>query len=133
MRVLQTTYRKTDAHRIPITSLARELDIDPGLVLQLVRSHTGLTLLSADYKSIITIDERDALQQKIIELLGSGVVSKKTFASQNDVDLNSTNVLIASTKEDLIDSDDYVHSKNYEQTIFDDISRSLIQSLSDLQ
>ena len=98
-----------------------------------MRSHTGLTLLSADYKSIITIDERDALQQKIIELLGSGVVSKKTFASQNDVDLNSTNVLIASTKEDLIDSDDYVHSKNYEQTIFDDISRSLIQSLSDLQ
>lgn len=100
---------------------------------QLVRNHPGLALLSADDSNIITIDERDALQIQLADALSHGVVLKPEFAKQNDLNLQSMDVLLRQVEGQLVESDDHVWSKTYEATISEAILNLLKRSLHEVQ
>ena len=110
-------------------SLVDSLDVGPDLVLRLVRNHPGLALLSSDNSSIIPINERDALLEKLSSLSASVVVSKTDFAAQNDLDLRSVDTLLSDLGEQLVNLDDYVYSKAYERDITEAIQMSLNQAI----
>ena len=102
-------------------------------MLQLARQHTALALISADNKNIVTIDERDALQEKISGLISAGVISKPIFAKHNELDTHSVDVLLASTRAELMIFNDSVYSKDYDQQVSKTISELLSRSLGNLQ
>lgn len=118
--------------RISVRSLADDLDVDPDLVLQLVRTHSGVALLSTDNSCIVTIDERDALLRNLSNGLSSGIVQKSQFASEADLDENSVNALLKDVEGEVVLDDGHVFSKAYEQKVSDDIAESLQSSHPDL-
>ncbi|RAR00334.1 hypothetical protein DDE82_007415 [Stemphylium lycopersici] len=122
-----------DTERISLSALASDLDIDPNLVHQLVRNHPKLCLLSADQKNIITIDERDALREKLINLLSSGVQSKHDFVTQNNIWPKSLDALLADQDDEIINIDDFLCTNTYENTICTDITNKVKQALEGMQ
>ncbi|CAO2657746.1 Nn.00g038720.m01.CDS01 [Neocucurbitaria sp. VM-36] len=120
-------------HRIPVSLLARDLNIEHGIVRQLAHTHSSLSLLSLDNSDVITLDERDALHRKLAGLLSGVVVSKLNFATQNDVDVKSIDALLAGLDMQLVGFDDYVCSKSYEDSIWEAILRLLERSLEGMQ
>jgi hypothetical protein len=122
-----------DTQRIAVSALASELDVHQTLVLQLVRNHPKLALLSADSTDVIAADERDALQEKLARLLEDGLVLKSDFVTQNDLHTDSLDVLLADQKHPILILDDYAYSKPYESSISETISNLLQQSLKDVQ
>lgn len=119
--------------RILITKLANDLDISTSLVQQLVRSHSGLCLLSADQQSIIPIDERDATQEKLGELLSSGLHSKVDLITKYDVYPKSLDDLLADLKQEIINQDGYVCTKSYENEVSASIKYKVKQALDEMQ
>lgn len=122
-----------EPQRILVSDLASELDIDESLVDQLARNHPKLCLLSADRKSIVPVDERDALQGNLSGLLFSGLVSKADFAAQHDVWLNSLDSLIADQDGEVLSIDGYVCNRAYESAISEAISSRVDQALKNVQ
>ncbi|KAF1838531.1 hypothetical protein BDW02DRAFT_541568 [Decorospora gaudefroyi] len=122
-----------ETQRIPLSALASELDVDQKLVLQLVRNHPKLALLSADGKSIIAIDERDAIQEKLTSLLSGAVVSKADLITQNDVDDTSLDFLLADRDREILSIDGFLCSKAYESKVMEAISSLVRQALKDVQ
>ncbi|KAI8937474.1 hypothetical protein NX059_005192 [Plenodomus lindquistii] len=120
------------AERILVSSLADDLDIGTDLVLQLVRTHSGLALLSANKSSIITIDERDALLQKLSDGLSNGLIQISTFRAENDLDENSLQALVKDVDGVVEEHNGHLFSKAYEQKVFDSIDESIQSSLSSL-
>jgi hypothetical protein len=131
------THRKyllisSDSQRISTFALANEIDVDEQLVVKLVRSHPKLALLSADGKSIITADERDVLHEKIKSLVSSALLSKADFASQNDIDMKSLEILLSDQEEEVLSIEGYVCNKAYESRISKTILGMLKQALEDV-
>lgn len=122
-----------ETQRITLSELANELDIDESLVDQLARNHPKLCLLNADRKSIIPIDERDALRENLSGLLFSGIVSKAVFAAQHDIWLNSLDSLLADQDGEVLSIDGYVCSRAYESIISEAISSRVDQALKHVQ
>ena len=122
-----------ETERISVSTLASDLDISTELVVQLARSHPKLCLLSADRNSIIPIDERDALQEKLAALLTSGLHSKADFVTQHDIWLKSLDALLADQDDEILDVDSYMCTKIYESQITSDILTKVKQSLNEIQ
>jgi hypothetical protein len=98
-------------------------------VLQLVRNHLKLALLSADGNHIIAADERDALHEKLQSLLSKGLVEKEDFVKQNNVHVKSLAVLLADQNGEVLSIDDYVCSEVFESKTAEAISSLLTQAL----
>ena len=113
--------------------MANELDVDELLVVQLVRNHPKLALLSANGKSIVTADERDALHKKLHSLLSEGLVAKEDFVKQNNVHVKSLDVILADQEAETLNIDDYVCTKAYESKITEAISSLLTQALKEVK
>ena len=107
--------------------------MDQQLVLQLVRNHPKLALLSADGKNIITADERDALHKKLHSLLSQGVVAKEDFVKQNNVHVKSLDVILADQEAETLSIDDCICTKAYETKITEAISSLLTQALKEVK
>ncbi|EMD90106.1 hypothetical protein COCHEDRAFT_1204717 [Bipolaris maydis C5] len=122
-----------ETERISISELASDLDISTILVHQLARSHPKLCLLSADQENIIPIDERDALEQKLADLLSSGVHSKTDFASQHDIWPQSLDALLADQTHDIVDINGFVCTGAYESEISSNITSRVKQALDQPQ
>ncbi|EUC41266.1 hypothetical protein COCMIDRAFT_106572 [Bipolaris oryzae ATCC 44560] len=122
-----------ESERISISELASDLDISTTLVHQLARSHPKLCLLSADQENIIPIDERDALQKKLADLLSSGVHSKTDFVSQHDVWPKSLDALLADQTHDITDIDGFMCARAYESEISSNITNRVKQALDEPQ
>ncbi|KAF1947157.1 hypothetical protein EJ02DRAFT_449747 [Clathrospora elynae] len=122
-----------ETQRLFVSALAGELDIDHNLVLQLVRTHPRLALLSADSSSIVAVDERDALQAHLTSLLSEGLVLKSDFVAQNDLHIDSLNTLLGNEDAQLLSFEDYVCSKAYESKIVGVLSDLLQQSIQGVQ
>ncbi|EUC30747.1 hypothetical protein COCCADRAFT_7262 [Bipolaris zeicola 26-R-13] len=122
-----------ETERIPIFELASDLDISTTLVHQLARSHPKLCLLSADQEKVIPADERDALQQKLADLLSSGVHSKTDLVSQHDIWPKSLDALLADQTHDIVNIDGFVCTGAYQEDISRDITSRVKQALNELQ
>lgn len=126
------TNKLAELNRISVRKIADDLDVDTGLVRQLVRTHPGLALLSADSRSVITTDEREKLSQKLNDKLAGGVSERSRFAAEYDLDEHSVKALLTDVEGDLVESNGYIFSKTYEQAVSEQISESLQQSISNL-
>lgn len=130
-RTSLTLFAETE--RISISELASDLDISTTLVHQLARSHPKLCLLSKDQENIIPIDERDALQQKLADLLSCGVHSKADFVSQHDMWPKSLDALLADQTHDIVNIDGFVCKGAYEKETSSNITSRVRQALDEPQ
>ncbi|KAL6712616.1 hypothetical protein ACN47E_000493 [Coniothyrium glycines] len=119
--------------RIPLSTIATELDVDPELIVQLVRTHPGLALLSADGSSVVTVDERDRLQQEFVQRLGTGLLDTIKFAAESDIDYKSVRFLVNTAKEQSFESDRHIWSATYEESVAQTISNLLKQALDQIR
>jgi len=116
-----------ETQRIPLSTLADDLDIGRLLVHQLVHSHPKLCLFSADEQSIIPIDERDAI---VARLSSGGLVAKAEFIAQHRVSSKSLDLLLSNQDYDVLETNDYIYTKAYAHKIADTV-KSLIQKTVD--
>ncbi|KAH7381543.1 hypothetical protein BKA66DRAFT_464411 [Pyrenochaeta sp. MPI-SDFR-AT-0127] len=123
-----------DTQRIPLASISRDLDVDEDVVLRLAHSpDTSIALVSADGRSIVTASEREALQKKFTSLISKEVVSNLEFRKQNDIDLESLNILFHGFDGQLITLEDHVYSRTYENDLSNAVSTLLKRSLEEVQ
>lgn len=116
-----------------MAALASDLDVDPAIVTQLVQQYPGISMLSADRSSIITLEEREALQRKLYSLLFPGIVSMTEYASQNDLDVEGVDSLLSRPDTVVPLPNNHVIGKDYECDAVKIVSRLLQSSLEDLQ
>jgi hypothetical protein len=130
-RMTDKTWAKNapDTNRISVKSLATELDVDSDLVLQLVRTHGGLALLSADGASIITADERDIIHEEFRKSLDQGLVTKSEFAASHDIDARSVQILVDSLSEAAIRMGDQVCGAEWQNRLSSTIEQMLKNGL----
>ncbi|KAF1841360.1 uncharacterized protein K460DRAFT_344011 [Cucurbitaria berberidis CBS 394.84] len=136
LRHLETTFKECitrETQRIPVSSLARDLNVQQDIVRQLVDTHPGLALLSFDSSDIVALDERVTLRKKLDGCLSDGIVLKLNFATQNDIDSKSIDILLRDVDGQLVYFDDYVCSKSYEDRLADSIMTFLKRSLNEMQ
>ncbi|KAI4935799.1 hypothetical protein J4E85_001125 [Alternaria conjuncta] len=116
-----------ETQRIPVSTLANDLDIGRLLVHQLVHSHPKLCLFSADEESIIPIDERDTI---VTRLSSGGLASKAEFIAQHRVSSKSLDFLLSSQDYNVLETNGYIYTKAYAHKIAD-IVKSMIQKTVD--
>jgi hypothetical protein len=124
---------RPETRRLPVSDLASELDVHQTLVLQLARNHPKLALISSDSTTIITLHERDALQEKLSQLLDHGMVLRAEFATQNRLHSDSLQNLLREHTHHILTLDDYIYTKAYEDCILENLSRLLQESLNDVK
>jgi hypothetical protein len=107
--------------------------VDPQLVLQLVRNHPKLALLSTDGENIIAADEREALLTKLQSLLSDRLVFKENFLAQHDIDMKSLDILLAEEEKERLSIDGYLCSKTFESKTSEAILDLLKQALKDVR
>ena len=123
----------SETERIPLSGLASDLDISTVLVHQLVRSHSGLCLLSADQQSIVPTNERDAIWEKLSELLSSGLHSKADFVTKYDICPKSLDDLLTGQSQGIVTVDGFVCTKSYENEISSNIKSRVKQAIDEMQ
>lgn len=116
---------------MPLSSLARNLDVDIDTTLQLVKSHSALVLLSEDSRSVITKSERDSIQKSLVDGISSSILSRIAFLRQNNVSADSFDVLLADLGGEVVDIDGHLLSKTYDAALADSVSKTLHGSLEE--
>ncbi|OAL57094.1 hypothetical protein IQ07DRAFT_627009 [Pyrenochaeta sp. DS3sAY3a] len=111
--------------RLKISSLASDLSVNQDVALKLVHAHP-LVLFNTDGSATIPLQERKTLQNTLADLLKSSVVTKSDFAAQNGIGLQSLDSLLQDFAGDLLNLDEHVCSRSYEESI----SKSILESLN---
>jgi hypothetical protein len=105
--------------------------VDTETVLQLVKSHPSLVLLSEDSRSVITKQERDSIQKTLLDGISRSVISKTTFLRQHNMSVESIDVLLSDLRSDLVDIDGHLSSLTYDTNLADVVSETLQKSLEE--
>jgi hypothetical protein len=116
---------------VPLSNLARTLDVDVDTVLRLVKAHSALVILNEDSRSVITKSERDSIQKTLTEGILTSVISKTTFLRQHNVSVESVDMLLADLKDEIIDVDGHLSSKTYDTSLADNLSKKLGESVDE--
>lgn len=112
-----------------ISSLAESLEVEPSIVSQIIRSHAHHALISSDGSKVVPQTERDDIQTKLRELLSDGLISKQRFATDNDIDLKSLDLLLEEENE-LVEGDGHVYTKSYDQKLSDSVLDILTRTIN---
>jgi len=83
-------------------------------VLELVKSRPHLALLSSNTGQVIPKSERDTILENLASSLSNGLLSKKDFASKNDLHPDSLEALLRVHNEELVELDDHVCNTIYD-------------------
>ncbi|KAF1995794.1 hypothetical protein P154DRAFT_444678 [Amniculicola lignicola CBS 123094] len=115
------------SHRMPIALLAEGLDVELQVVLQLVQDNPALALLSGNKSDIVPKSESCSIIDSLHKLVDTHVLSKTSFAQNNDVSLESIDHFIqAWVEEDVVsETDGHILSKNLEKALKESISNHL--------
>jgi hypothetical protein len=123
----------SETQRIPISALGNDLDVEPGLVRQLVHSHPRLCLFSADEDSIIPVQERDAIGHRATLLLSGGLAHKAEFVAQHDVSSKSLDFLLSNQEYDVLETNGYIYTKAYAHKIAEMVKDLIKKTVDDVQ
>ncbi|USP82792.1 hypothetical protein yc1106_10066 [Curvularia clavata] len=136
LQFVQANFRSRvmrETERILLSEFANDLDISTTLVQQLVQSHPGLCLLSADQESIIPTSERDIVLEKLSKLLSSGLHAKADLVASYDVCSKSLDDLLTNMEQEIINIDEFLCTKSYENEISANIKSKVRQALDEMQ
>lgn len=128
---MRNTKKTIDSTRLPLSNLARNLDVDVDTTLQLVKNHPALVLLSEDSRSVITKSERDSIQKSLVDGVSSSVLSRTAFLRQHNVSADSVDVLLTDLRGEVVDIDGHLSSKTYDAALADSVSKTLHESLEE--
>lgn len=117
--------------------VSHQLDVDIDTVLQLVREHSHLALLSEDRLSVIMKEQRDSIERHFRDLVTESIVSKAAFSKDHNVSMESIDALTHDKEsrlhDDLLEIDDHLLTKAYQQTLQEAMKEGLDLSLKNAE
>ncbi|KAH7079373.1 hypothetical protein BKA63DRAFT_265568 [Paraphoma chrysanthemicola] len=124
---LQQAFERTitqASSRLSISDLSQQLNVGHDVITTLVHSQPELALLSDGGDQVIPKVERDGIIGSLQEVLSNGLVSKKEFAQQAQIDTKSVERLVG-LQEQLVHYDNHVCTETYETMLSEYISREI--------
>lgn len=97
--------------------LARDLDVNPEVVLTLIPKEFELAFLSKDGTKVIPKTEHDAIYEKLEQLLHRGIFSRQDFESEHDVDFTTLKPTLRWFDHAVTCHDDLICTPAYEKEI----------------
>jgi hypothetical protein len=107
--------------------------VDTDIIIELVRTHPHLALLSESELTVIPKGQRDQLHQQLQELLAHSLVDVPHFVRGNDISRQSVGALVRCAEGDVSELDDCLLSAKYEQTLSETIRNRLDRALQEVE
>jgi hypothetical protein len=106
-----------ETKRIPISTLARDLDVSEGIVYQLLRENRPLALVTKNNKDIISKPAIDELIEEVRKRLELGIVLEDDFDSKHDVNFKDLRTFLGDEEPRIFFRADHVLTATFEEAL----------------